>query len=75
MTMKVARRQIHGEETSILGKRRTASGSGLGFYRWFVERTISSFKQFQHSRIRYEHDPAMYFGFFATCSCVSSLTE
>jgi transposase len=47
----------------LLGRRRTPNGSGLGIYRWFVERTISWFKQFRRLRIRYERDPAMYLGF------------
>lgn len=47
----------------LLGKRRTGNGSGLGIFRWFVERTISWFKQFRRLRIRYEREPAMYRGF------------
>ena len=37
-----------------IGKRRTGHGSGLGKFRWYVERTISWFKQFRRLRVRYE---------------------
>ncbi len=35
-----------------LAKRRTPHGSGLGVYRWVVERTISGFHQFRRLRVR-----------------------
>lgn len=35
-------------------KRRTEHGSGLGVFRWVVERTISWLHQFRRLRIRYE---------------------
>ena len=38
----------------ILAKRRTQHGSGLGVYRWVVERTLSWLHQFRRLRIRYE---------------------
>jgi len=37
-----------------LAKRRTPHGSGLGVYRWVVERTISWFHQFRRLRVRFE---------------------
>jgi transposase len=37
-----------------LAKRRTPSGSGLGVYRWVVERTISWFHQFRRLRVRFD---------------------
>ena len=37
-----------------LAKRRTPHGSGLGVYRWVVERTISWFHQFRRLRVRYD---------------------
>jgi len=46
-----------------LAKRRTAHGSGLGIWRWFVERTNSWFKQFRRIRIRYERTPEVYQAF------------
>ena len=35
-------------------KRNTDHGSGLGVYRWVVERTISWLQQFRRLRIHYE---------------------
>ena len=41
-----------------LAKRRTPHGSGLGVYRWVVERTIRWFHQFRRLRVRFDprHD-------------------
>lgn len=47
----------------VLGKRRTEHGSGLGKFRWFMERTISWFKQFRRLRVRYDRTPAIYYSF------------
>lgn len=38
----------------ILAKRGSAHGSGLGIYRWVVERTIAWLHQFRRLRVRYE---------------------
>ncbi len=38
--------------TPVLAKRRTGHGSGLGVYRWFVERTLSWAHQFGRLRLR-----------------------
>ena len=54
----------------VLAKRRTPNGSGLGIFRWFVERTISWFKQFRRLRVRYERDPAMYLAFLQLAAAV-----
>lgn len=48
----------------VLAKRRTGHGSGLGVFRWFIERTISWFKQFRRLRVRYERTPDIYEGFW-----------
>jgi transposase len=40
--------------TPRIARRHTAHGSGLGVYRWVVERTISWLHQFRRLRIRYE---------------------
>jgi transposase len=40
--------------TPVLAKRGTPHGSGLGIYRWVVERTLSWLHQFRRLRIRYE---------------------
>jgi len=37
-----------------IAKRNTEHGSGLGAYRWVVERTLSWLHQFRRLRIRYE---------------------
>jgi transposase len=47
----------------FIPKRRSDHGSGLGVFRWFVERTISWLKQFRRIRIRYERDPTMFEAF------------
>jgi len=38
----------------VLARRRTPHGSGLGVFRWVVERTIAWLHQFRRLRIRYE---------------------
>lgn len=38
----------------ILAKRRTGNGSGLGIYRWVIERSLSWLHQNRRLRIRYE---------------------
>jgi transposase len=48
----------------LLGKRRREHGSKLGRFRWFVERTISWFKQFRRLRIRYERRPELTLAFW-----------
>lgn len=40
--------------TPILARRNTDHGSGLGVYRWVVERTLSWLHQYRRLRIRYE---------------------
>ncbi len=39
---------------AVLAKRRTKNGSGLGVFRWVVERTLSWLHQFRRLRVRYE---------------------
>ena len=56
---KLRRRKI----IPVLGKRRTPHGSGLGKFRWFIERTNSWLKQFRRIRVRYERIPAIYYSF------------
>lgn len=38
----------------VLARRREKHGSGLGVFRWVVERTLSWLHQFRRLRIRYE---------------------
>ncbi|MFB0524288.1 MAG: IS5 family transposase [Phycisphaerae bacterium] len=49
----------------ILAKRRTENGSGLGVYRWVVERTLSWLHQFRRGRVRYERRPEIHEAFLA----------
>lgn len=48
-----------------LAKRGTVHGSGLGCYRWVVERTISWLHQFRRLRIRYERHGYMHRAFLS----------
>lgn len=56
----------------VIPKRRTANGSGLGKYRWVVERTISWLHQYRRLRVRYEkradiHEAFMTIGCALIC--------
>jgi transposase len=44
----------------VLAKRNTPHGSGLGVYRWVVERTLSWLHQFRRLRCRYERKPELH---------------
>jgi transposase len=44
----------------VLAKRNTEHGSGLGVFRWVVERTIAWLHQFRRLRIRYERRPDIH---------------
>jgi transposase len=46
-----------------LAKRRREHGSGLGVYRWVVERTISWFHAFRRLRVRYDRREDIHQGF------------
>ncbi len=50
-------------------KRRTEHGSGLGVYRWVVERTLSWLHQFRRLRIRYERRRDIHEAFL-TIGCI-----
>ncbi|CAG0930644.1 hypothetical protein TFLX_01864 [Thermoflexales bacterium] len=52
----------------VLAKRRTPQGSGLGRYRWVVERTLAWLHQFRRLRIRYERRPDIHEAFM-TLAC------
>ena len=49
----------------VLAKRCTAHGSGLGTYRWVVERTLSWLHQFRRLRIRWERLPEIHEAFLS----------
>lgn len=58
---------------SLLAKRRTGNGSGLGVFRWVVERTLSWLHQFRRLRVRYErrddiHEAFLTIGCILICS-------
>lgn len=53
----------------VLAKRRTENGSGLGIYRWVVERSISWLHQNRRLRIRYEKRPEIHEAFL-TIGCI-----
>jgi len=58
---------------SVLAKRRTENGSGLGVFRWVVERTLSWLHQFRRLRVRYErrddiHEAFLTIGCILICS-------
>jgi transposase len=47
----------------VIARRGSEHGSGLGVYRWVVERTFGWLHQFRRLRTRYERDPAMHEAF------------
>ncbi len=49
----------------LTAKRYTEHGSGLGVYRWVVERTIAWFRQFRRLRMRYERRPDIHEAFLS----------
>ena len=56
----------------VLAQRRTDNGSGLGIYRWVVERSLSWLHQNRRLRIRYErrddiHDAFLIIGCIKIC--------
>ncbi len=53
----------------FLAKRRTEHGSGLGIYRWVVERTNSWLHQFRRLRVRYERRAEIHQAFL-TLGCI-----
>jgi len=49
----------------VLAKRWTEHGSGLGVYRWVIERTLSWLYQFRRLRVRYERRPDIHEAFLS----------
>jgi transposase len=59
--------------TPVLARRGTAHGSGLGLYRWVVERTLAWLPQWRRLRVRYErradiHEAFLTLGCALICS-------
>ena len=64
-------RQLH--IVPVLAKRGEPHGSGLGVYRWVVERTLSWLHQFRRLRVRFErrgdiHHAFLIMGSIVICS-------
>jgi transposase len=60
----------------VLARRRTEHGSGLGVYRWFVERTLSWEHQFRRLGIRWDRRPETHMAWMFLASsliCMSLL--
>jgi transposase len=54
----------------IIGHRGRSHGSGLGKFRWPIERTLSWHKQFRRLRIRYERRAGFYYAFWELASAL-----
>ena len=52
----------------LIARRQTEHGSGLGRWRWVVERTIAWLHNLRRLRIRWEHDPNIHTAFL-TLGC------
>ena len=56
----------------VLARRNTEHGSGLGVYRWVIERSLSWLHQFRRLRVRYErrddiHEAFLLLGCIVIC--------
>ena len=54
----------------IIARRKTEHGSGLGRWRWVVERTFSWLHQFRRLLIRWDRDPLIHTAFL-TLGCAA----
>jgi transposase len=54
----------------LLAKRYTEHGSGLGTWRWPIERTISWLHQFRRLRVRYDRRADVHEAFLQLACCV-----
>jgi transposase len=52
----------------VIARRNTEHGSGLGRWRWVVERTFAWLHNFRRLRIRWERDPIIHTAFL-TLAC------
>ncbi len=53
-----------------LARRNTEHGSGLGVFRWVVERTVSWLHGFRRLRIRYDHRADIHAAFMTIAECL-----
>ena len=56
--------------TPKIARRETAHGSGLGRYRWVVERTFAWLHQFRRLLVRYDRRADIHEGFLAIGCCL-----
>ena len=57
--------------TPVIAKRGAGHGSGLGMYRWVVERTLAWMHQFRRLRVRYERRDDIHEAFLSIgCSLI-----
>jgi transposase len=57
----------------VLARRRTAHGSGLGAWRWVVERAESWLHQYRHLKMRYDRRDDIHEAFLAlACAMICS---
>jgi transposase len=73
------RRQLRARRSRpVLAKRRTQHGSGLGIYRWVVERAESWVHQNRHLKFRYDRRDDIHEAFLAiACAliCLNCLAD
>ena len=73
------RRQLRARGSRpLLAKRKTAHGSGLGVYRWVVERAESWLHQNRHLKFRYDRRDDIHEAFLAVaCAliCLNCLVD
>ena len=63
------RRELwHRGVKPIIARRGTEHGSGLGRWRWVVERTFAWLHNYRRLRIRWERDPVVHMAFL-TLAC------
>ena len=55
---------------TLIARRNTLHGSGLGKTRWVVERTISWLHNFRRLRIRFERLPIIHEAFIKIACCL-----
>jgi transposase len=53
-----------------IARRKTEHGSGLGRYRWVVERTFAWLHQFKRLLVRYDRRAEMHEAFLALACCL-----
>jgi transposase len=56
--------------TPYIGRRGDVHGSGLGFFRWVVERTVAWYHGMKRLRIRWERRDDMHEAFLSLATCI-----